>query len=254
MATGGPSAAEVSVDLDEPLSVAGEAAREGARTAMSWRTRELVVEEKAASADLVSQCDRDTERIIRAVLARHRPGDAVLGEEPGVTEGTGGVRWIVDPIDGTTNYLYGRPDWAVSVAAADAADGTLPAGVVLEPVLGRSTEARRGGGTVADGVRVPLLRQDDLSRALVELNFGRRPQRVLGGPRDRRAAAPGARPAPRRQRGRGARPGRHRPGGRGVGARAPALGLRARRPAGPGGRGNDRRPRRSGARHVAGER
>jgi myo-inositol-1(or 4)-monophosphatase len=91
------------------------------------------------------------------------------------------VRWIVDPIDGTTNHLYRRPDWALSVAAADAADGTLPAGVVLEPLLGRSTEARRGGGTVADGVRVPLLRQDDLSRALDELNFGRRPKRVLAG-------------------------------------------------------------------------
>jgi hypothetical protein len=103
---------------------------------------------EGASDDLVSQADRDTERIIRTVLARHRPGDAVLGEE----SGTGGVRWIVDAIDGTANYLYGRPDWAVSVAAADAADGTLPAGVVLEPVLGRSTEARRGGGTVADGV------------------------------------------------------------------------------------------------------
>ncbi|WP_410574279.1 inositol monophosphatase family protein [Amycolatopsis sp. cmx-4-61] len=166
---------------DELLTVAREAAGEGARTAMAWRSRELVVEEKAASDDLVSQADRDTERVITAVLARHRPHDAVLGEEAGVTDGAGRVRWIVDPIDGTTNYLYGRPDWAVSVAAADATDGTLLAGVVLEPMLGRATEARLGGGTRADGVPVPALRQDDLSRALVELNFGRPDQRALSG-------------------------------------------------------------------------
>jgi myo-inositol-1(or 4)-monophosphatase len=169
------------MDLDELLSVAREAARDGARTAMAWRGRELLVEEKAASDDLVSQADRDTERAILAVLARRRPDDAVLGEETGTTSGTGGVRWIVDPIDGTTNYLYGRPDWAVSVAAADATDGTLLAGVVVEPVLGRTTEARLGGGTTADGSPVPRLGQHDLSRALVELNLGRRPQRVLAG-------------------------------------------------------------------------
>ncbi|MBY8848811.1 inositol monophosphatase [Saccharothrix longispora] len=169
------------MDLDELLSVAREAARAGARTALSWRSGALLVEEKAASDDLVSQADRDTERIIRSVLARHRPDDAVLGEEDGDTAGTGRVRWIVDPIDGTTNYLYGRPDWAVSVAAADAADGRLLAGVVVEPALGLVTEARCGGGTAADGTPVPRLARHDLSRALVELNLGRPAQRPLAG-------------------------------------------------------------------------
>lgn len=169
------------MDLDELLSVAREAALAGARTALDWRTRELLVEEKAGPDDLVSQADRDAERAIRAVLARHRPDDAVLGEEDGVSAGTGRVRWVVDPIDGTTNYLYGRPDWAVSVAAADAADGTLLAGVVVEPVLGRTTEARLGGGTAADGIPVPALGGHDLSRALVELNLGRPAQRALAG-------------------------------------------------------------------------
>jgi myo-inositol-1(or 4)-monophosphatase len=168
-------------ELEELLSVAREAARHGACTAMSWRDRDLLVEEKAASDDLVSQADRDTERAIRAVLARRRPDDAVLGEETGASAGAGGVRWIVDPIDGTTNYLYGRPDWAVSVAAADATDGTLLAGVVVEPVLGKTTEARLGGGTLADGTPVPALGKHDLSRALVELNLGRPSQRGLAG-------------------------------------------------------------------------
>ncbi|MFL6144783.1 MAG: inositol monophosphatase family protein [Labedaea sp.] len=172
---------DLAEDPEELLRVAREAARDGARTAMSWSGRALLVEEKAASDDLVSQADRDTERAIRAVLARRRPDDAVLGEEMGTTTGTGGVRWIVDPIDGTTNYLYGRPDWAVSVAVADATDGTLLAGVVVEPVLDRTTEARLGGGTVTNGAPVPALRQHDLSRALVELNLGRPAQRGLAG-------------------------------------------------------------------------
>ncbi|QFZ18375.1 inositol monophosphatase family protein [Saccharothrix syringae] len=169
------------MDPDELLSVAREAALEGARTAMSWWGGELLVEEKAGPDDLVSQADRDTERVIRSVLARHRPDDGVLGEEDGATTGTGGVRWIVDPVDGTTSYLYGRSDWAVSVAAADAADGRLLAGVVVEPVTGRVTEARAGGGTSADGRPVRRLARRDLSRALVELNLGRPPQRVLAG-------------------------------------------------------------------------
>ncbi|WP_329793454.1 inositol monophosphatase family protein [Lentzea sp. DG1S-22] len=168
-------------ELDALLSVALEAAGAGARTALEWSGRALVVEEKAASDDLVSQADRDTEHAIRAVLARRRPDDAVLGEEMGVTAGGGGVRWIVDPIDGTTNYLYGRSDWAVSVAAANEADDALLAGVVVEPVLGRTTAARLGGGCVTNGTPVTALAQHDLSRALVELNLGRPPQRVLAG-------------------------------------------------------------------------
>ncbi|WP_221352606.1 inositol monophosphatase family protein [Streptomyces beigongshangae] len=166
------------------LDLARDAARAGARTALSWRERahRLRVEEKAAPDDLVSQADRDTEHAIRAVLAQHRPYDPVLGEEHGTSAGSGGgVRWIVDPIDGTTNYLYGRPDWAVSVAAADADGGRLLAGVVIEPAPDLLTEARADARTTADGTPVPALRQDDLVRALVELNLGRPVQRPRAG-------------------------------------------------------------------------
>ncbi|MFI0191040.1 inositol monophosphatase family protein [Streptomyces sp. NPDC017086] len=172
------------MNLDDLLSLARDAARAGARTAASWRGRahRLLVEEKAGPDDLVSQADRDTEHAIRAVLAEHRPYDTVLGEEGGTTEGRSGVRWIIDPIDGTTNYLYGRPDWAVSVAAAEADSGRPLVGVVVEPALGLLTEARTGTRTSADGTPVTPLRQHDLSRALVELNFGRPGQRSLAGP------------------------------------------------------------------------
>ncbi|MER5296561.1 inositol monophosphatase family protein [Streptomyces pharetrae] len=172
------------MDLDELLSLARAAAWAGARTATSWRGRvhRLLVEEKAGPDDLVSQADRDTERAVRTVLAVHRPHDPVLGEEEGTSGGRGPVRWVVDPIDGTTNYLYGRPDWAVSVAAADADGDRLLAGVVIEPSLGRLTEARAGDRTRVNGTPVTALGQQDLTRALVELNLGRPGQRRMAGP------------------------------------------------------------------------
>jgi myo-inositol-1(or 4)-monophosphatase len=179
-----PGAPPESADLlDELLVVARNAAAAGARTATSWARRrgELEVSEKAAADDLVSQADHDAEREIRAVLECRRPGDGVLGEEGGATEGSTGIDWIVDPIDGTTNYLYDRPDWAVSVAAVRAEDGQALAGVVLEPARDRATEARLGGGTWSAGQPVRR-RPVALERAVVELNLGRGAQRELAGP------------------------------------------------------------------------
>jgi myo-inositol-1(or 4)-monophosphatase len=168
----------IGADVAELLDVARAAADAGARRALEWQHRaaDLLVEEKAASDDLVSQADRDTEAAIHAVLRERRPADAALGEETGERDGSSGVRWVVDPIDGTTNYLYGRPDWAVSVAATDSR-GRILAGVVAEPVVGRLTYAGSGGGAWSDGRRLPPLVQTDLSRALVELNGGRPAQR-----------------------------------------------------------------------------
>ncbi|MEG8275321.1 inositol monophosphatase family protein [Streptomyces sp. AHA2] len=169
--------------LDDLLGLAREAAEAGARTAVSWheRAHRLLVEEKAGPDDLVSQADRESEQAIRAVLARHRPQDTILGEEAGATDGRGSVRWIVDPIDGTTNYLYRRPDWAVSVAAADAKSHRLLVGVVIEPAVGLVTEARAGSRTTSGGTPVTALDQDDLARALIELNLGRPDQRGRAG-------------------------------------------------------------------------
>jgi myo-inositol-1(or 4)-monophosphatase len=171
------------LDPADLLDVARKAAMAGARAAMSWRDRadQLLIEEKTGPADLISQADRHAEKAVRAILAEGRPSDAVLGEEEGVTFGHGDVRWLVDPIDGTTNYLYGRPDWAVSVAAARVSDGQLLAGVVAEPMLARLTEARLGGGTWADGRQVPKPPSVDFSHVLIELNLGHAGQRPLGG-------------------------------------------------------------------------
>jgi myo-inositol-1(or 4)-monophosphatase len=165
------------------LTVARLAARAGTEVALAWREKadRLRVEEKAGPADLVSQADREVEDAIRAVLARERPGDGILGEERGATTGGTGIRWIVDPIDGTTSYLYARADWAVSVAAAEVAHDRLLAAVVVEPMLGRTTEARLGGGTWSDGARTRVRADAELARALVEINLGTPGQRTRAG-------------------------------------------------------------------------
>lgn len=167
----------------ELLAVSRQAADAGAEVACDWfrRREELRVEEKAASDDLVSQADRDTEAAIRKVLRELRPEDGILGEEDGMVAGTSGVHWLIDPIDGTTNYLYGRPDWAVSVAAVRSADSRTLAGVVAEPALGRTAEACLGEGAWTDGRRLPRRGAVDLDRALVEVNWGSPAQRGLAG-------------------------------------------------------------------------
>jgi myo-inositol-1(or 4)-monophosphatase len=170
-------------DPEALRKVARAAAEAGAAVAMWWRDRadRLLVEDKAGPADLVSQADRETEAAIREVVAEHRPDDEVLGEEAGSTPGRSNVRWIVDPIDGTTNYLYGRPDWAVSVAAATVDGAQLLAGVVAEPMLDRLTEASRGAGTWAQGERVAAPAAVDLERVLIEINLGNEAQRRRAG-------------------------------------------------------------------------
>jgi myo-inositol-1(or 4)-monophosphatase len=170
------------MDLLELRAVAADAAQVGARVAMSWQQRpeDRVVREKDGPRDLVSQADTETEHAIREVIARRRPDDQVLGEEHGLTAGTGPVSWLVDPIDGTTSYLYGRADWSVSVAAVGD-DGQCLAAAVCEPVYQRTTTAALGLGTSVDGRRVRVSRRTDLAEALVEINLGRPDQHALAG-------------------------------------------------------------------------
>jgi histidinol-phosphatase len=107
----------------------------------------LEVETKADRTP-VTEADRAVERELRELLSRERPGDAILGEEEGGA-GSGGRRWIVDPIDGTRNYARGIPVWGTLVALEE--DAEIRAGVVSAPALGRRWWAERGGGAFANG-------------------------------------------------------------------------------------------------------
>jgi myo-inositol-1(or 4)-monophosphatase len=104
--------------------------------------------------DLITEWDLRTEELIREVLAERAPGVPVLGEEGGQGEGSaGGLRWLVDPIDGTVNFAHGLPIWSISIALEDAAGGVV--GVVAAPRLGWWFEAARGGGA-RDETGAPL--------------------------------------------------------------------------------------------------
>jgi myo-inositol-1(or 4)-monophosphatase len=131
---------------------------------------ERAVGSKSSPTDLVSEADLAAERAIRELLAARRPGDAILGEEGGETQVGEGLRWIVDPLDGTVNFLFGVPQWCVSVAVHDDEGGL--AGVVLDPLRGEIFTAERGGSTALDGAPVRGSTCSELSSALVATGFG----------------------------------------------------------------------------------
>ncbi|OZM74671.1 inositol monophosphatase [Amycolatopsis antarctica] len=180
--------------------VAGEAAElvlaghERMRDGQSVR-----VDTKSTATDVVTAVDRESERFVRRRLAELRPEDAVLGEEEGGTAGEG-VTWVVDPIDGTVNFLYGYPWFSVSIAAQ--VDGVSVAGAVVEPVSGRRWTATRDEGAWLDGRRLSVSAPAALDLALVGTGFAYLPERrrrqaalaatVLGGVRDVRRAGSGS--------------------------------------------------------------
>ncbi|SCL48093.1 inositol monophosphatase family protein [Micromonospora peucetia] len=164
----------------ELLEIAVEVAREAAATAYRMRVEGVsVAATKSTVTDVVTAADRAVERQVIDALRRLRPGDAVLGEEYGAGEtgpvAPGGVRWIVDPIDGTVNYLYGIPHCAVSLAAE--VNGEVVAGVVRNISTGEEWTATAGGGAWRDGERLRCSTETDLGQALVATGFGYDPGR-----------------------------------------------------------------------------
>ncbi|MCA1832829.1 MAG: inositol monophosphatase family protein [Actinomycetota bacterium] len=124
---------------------------------------------KSSGTDMVSDADRDAEALIVERILSARPDDGILGEERGGRAGTSGFRWVIDPLDGTTNYLYGLPQWAVSIACEDAS-GTL-AGVVRDSVRDETFSASRGSGAYLNGERVHVGDAARLSDALISTGF-----------------------------------------------------------------------------------
>jgi myo-inositol-1(or 4)-monophosphatase len=160
----------MSASEEELLAVAHEAARAAAAELQPrFGHRQPGIRAKSGPTDLVSEADLAAEAAIRAVLAERRPGDAILGEEGGET-GDGDLRWVIDPLDGTINFLFGIPQFAVSVACEDR-DGAF-IGVVLDPIREETFAATRSGPPTLDGAEISGSDRDDLSRALVATGFG----------------------------------------------------------------------------------
>ena len=134
------------------------------------REDDLAVSTKSTATDLVTDVDQATERWLIEQLHTRRPDDAVLGEEGGDRAGNSRVRWVVDPIDGTVNFVLGIPHYAVSVAAE--VDGEVVAGAVTNPVTGETFRAHLGGGAYLGEQRLTGPRAVPLERAVVATGFG----------------------------------------------------------------------------------
>lgn len=162
---------------------------------------DLAVRHKDSVTDPVSVADATAERTIVDLLTASRPEDGILGEEgQGRRDGTSGLTWVIDPLDGTVNFLYGQPTWVVSIAVVDA-DGPV-AGAVLQPTTGELFHAARGHGAWLGEQRLDVRQVDDPSMALVATGFsydvrarqdwGRHVARLLGEVRDVRCGGAAA--------------------------------------------------------------
>jgi myo-inositol-1(or 4)-monophosphatase len=165
--------------LHELLPGAWHAALRAGAFLRDERPDGLVVDTKSTPSDVVSAMDRDAEAMIIEDLLGARPADGLLGEERGERAGTSGVRWVVDPLDGTVNYLHRLPMWGVSIAAE--VDGRGEIGVVHVPEFAESYVAVRGQGAwlLRDGIGERLSGSDcpTLAAAIVATGFGYAAQR-----------------------------------------------------------------------------
>ncbi|MEU7041832.1 inositol monophosphatase family protein [Streptomyces varsoviensis] len=156
---------------DELLAVALEAARRAGELLRDGRPADLgVAATKTSSIDVVTEMDIAAEKLITDFLAEERPHDGLLGEEGASTAGSSGVRWVIDPIDGTVNYLYGLPSWSVSIAAE--LHGEAVVGVVAAPMRGETYHAVLDEGAYAAGERVRCRPAPAFDQALIGTGFG----------------------------------------------------------------------------------
>jgi myo-inositol-1(or 4)-monophosphatase len=173
MTTGAPIDAALIAQLRE---LAAAIAVDAGALVRSGRTGEVGgIESKSSATDMVTEFDRASERLIVDRLHRARPDDTIVGEEGTDHTGSSGVSWLVDPIDGTTNFLYDLPGYAVSIAAADALGPV--AGAVYVPASGELFSAGRGQGATLDGRPIRCSDRTEIAHALVGTGFSYLPER-----------------------------------------------------------------------------
>ena len=161
----------------ELLALAVDIACEAGQLAHRRRSEGVAIAAtKSALADIVTDADNEVEELIRARLAEERPEDGFLGEESGAEGGESGITWVVDPIDGTVNYAFGIPLYAVSIAAVsgepDPEHWTALAGAVFAPALSEMFTATRGGGAHLGRERLAVHEPSGGVGALLATGFG----------------------------------------------------------------------------------
>ena len=152
-------------------------AREAAALAARRRAEGVeVADRKSSIVDVVTAADREVEALIRSRIAEARPDDGFHGEESGSGAGTTGITWVVDPIDGTVNYLYGSDQYGVSIGvvrgSADPTTWEAVAGVVVVPATGTVFRAAAGEGATRDGEPLRVAAPTSLAETLVATGFG----------------------------------------------------------------------------------
>lgn len=155
------------------LAVAEELARTAGDMALRGRKSGVVTATtKSSPTDMVTQYDKASEELITTGLASRRPNDGIIGEEGANTSSSTGITWHIDPIDGTSNFYFDIPMWAVSIGAVDE-NGPL-VGVVYAPALGEMFTASRGGGAFLNGQPIHVRNNVELADALVGTGFSYR--------------------------------------------------------------------------------
>lgn len=155
--TPSPTLPEIDPDpIGERHGAALEIAVAAGETARSYfdRRETLIIDQKSSLQDVVSEADRQVETEIRAAIAERFPQDSLVGEEHGALQGASGYTWVIDPIDGTSPFLCGQPNWCVSIGLTGP-EGIV-AGVVHAPVHGETYAARRGRGAFLNGRRLAV--------------------------------------------------------------------------------------------------
>ena len=166
-------------------ALACDIAREAGELARSRRREGVeIAATKSHLADIVTEADREVEQLVRARLSAERPDDGFLGEESGAQRGTSDITWVVDPIDGTVNYAYGIPSYAVSIAAIagdpNPAEWERVAAAVFNPASGELFRAARDHGAWLGEERLTVNVEIPPAGALVATGFGYRPETHAG--------------------------------------------------------------------------
>jgi len=164
------TASTPSPDTEALLALAGRLAALAASVHRQGQGHAHRVSTKSSRTDVVTEVDRDAERAVVEALLRERPDDAILGEEGSEKQGSTGIRWVIDPLDGSVNYLYGYPAYAVSIAVE--IDGCYRVGVVHDTALDRVYAGVMGAGATCDGAPLQVNRAEQPAEALVASGFG----------------------------------------------------------------------------------
>ena len=152
----------------ELLELAEKIAKKAGELLMS-RPTNFELDQKSGVLDFATQMDHESENLIVSEILSARPHDSIIGEEGANRKGSSGYTWVIDPIDGTVNYLYGIPGWCISIAVKDKDDYLV--GVVHAPSFAMTWSARRGGGATCNGKPLRCNEPVELNRALIATGF-----------------------------------------------------------------------------------